>query len=271
MKFRMPIAVLLLAVLLSAILPAAVTEAAVNMLSSTAQKQFDKTKAGMTSTDAAKLQASYQSFVQQQNSIAAQDTRIKSASKANDDKESELRQKIRTIDKAKLEALERKVAQLKNAYQPLFNQYAAAQAELKAARKYGIKELTAAVQLKVDLFEISVKSAKEEIRAAQAALTSAKAAANDKMKRLRGQLDAITEEEKRISVEKSAISQLNKQKSEEWSDLLYALRSYDGKTSIRSLATLNGIAKQIADRQVKIEGCEKKIAEVNKTVSNQLS
>jgi hypothetical protein len=271
MKFRMPIVTLLLAVMLSAVLPAAVTEAAVNTLSATAQKQFDKTKAALASADAVKLQASYQSFVQQQNTITERDTKIKSASKINDDKESELRQKIRVIDKTKLDGLERKVTQLKNAYQPLFNQYDAAKATLKAARKYGIKELTAAVQLKVDLLEISVKNAKEEIRAAQNALSSAKAAANDKMKRLRSQLDAITAEEKRISVEKAAISQLNKQKSQEWSDLLYALRTYNGKTSLRSLTALNNVVKQINDRQVKIEGYEKKIAEVNRTVSNQMS
>ncbi|MCM3631179.1 hypothetical protein M3194_28090 [Paenibacillus glycanilyticus] len=271
MKFRIPAMTLLLAFLLSAVLPAAVTEAAVNALSATSQKQFDKTKAGMASADASKLQASYQGFVQQQNAVVERDARIKTAGKANDDRESELRQKIRLIDKAKLETLDKKVAQLKNYYQPLFNQYEAAKAELKAARKFGIKELTAAVQLKVDLLEISVKSAKEEIRAAQTALSTAKTSANDKMKRLRSQLDAITEEEKRISVEKSAISQLNKQKSEEWSDLLYALRTYDGKTALRSLTTLNSVVKQMTDRQVKIESYEKKIAEVNKTVANQLA
>ncbi|ACT03242.1 hypothetical protein [Paenibacillus sp. JDR-2] len=271
MTFRMPAAALLLAMLLSAILPAAVAEAAVHSLSATAQKQFDKTKAGLTSADAAKLQSLYQSFVQQQTVIGDKDTRIKTTAKTNDEKESELRQKIRLIDKAKLDSLDKKVAQLKNYYQPLFNRYEAAQAELKAARKFGIKELTAAVQLKVDLLEISVKSAKEEIRAAQSALSSAKSSASDKMKRLRGQLDAITEEERKISVAKSAISQQNKQKSAEWSDLLYALRSYDGKTSIRSLTTLTTVAKQITDQQVKIEGYEKKIADINKTVAGQLN
>lgn len=270
MKIRMPAAALLLTFLLTVLLPAAVTEAAVSTLSATAQKQFDKTKAGLASSDGAKLQSLYQSFVQQQTAVQNRDARLKSTAKINNDKESELRQKIRLIDKAKLEALDKKIAQLKKSYQPLFNQYEAAQAELKAARKFGIKELTAAVQLKVDLLEISAKSAKEDIRAAQTALAAAKAAANDKMKRLRGQLDAIKEEEKRISVEKSAISQLNKQKSEEWSDLLYALRSYDGTTSLRSLATLNGVVKQIADRQARIEGYEQKIASINRTVSGQL-
>ncbi|GLX65697.1 hypothetical protein [Paenibacillus glycanilyticus] len=270
MKTRLPAVALLLTLILSALLPTAIADAAVNVLSATAQKQFDKTKAGMASADASKLQALYQSFVQQQNTIGYQDTRMKAAAATNDSKESELRQKIRLIDKAKLDALDKKITQLKSYYQPLFNRYEAAQAELRTARKFGIKELTAAVQLKVDLLEISVRSAKEEIRSAQSGLSTAKTAANDKMKRLRAQLDAITDEERKVSIAKTAISQLNKQKSSEWSDLLYALRSYDGNTSLRSLTTLSSVAKQIIDQQTKIDGYERKIADINKSVAIQL-
>lgn len=270
MKFRMFTAALFLTVLLSALLPAAVTEAAVNTLSATSQKQFDKTKAALSSSDAAKLQSLYQSFLQQQNAIGDRDTRLKATSKTNDDRESEIRQKIKLIDKAKLDALDRRVTQLKQYYEPLFDKYAVAQAELKAARKYGIKELTAAVQLKVDLLEIAVKGAKEEIRTAQNTLSSAKSSASDKMKRLRTQLDAIDTQEQQGSTAKSAISQLNKQKSAEWSDLLYALRSNDGKTATRSLTTLVSVVQQISAQQIKIESYENKIAAINKSVSNQL-
>ncbi|MWC29066.1 hypothetical protein GON22_13270 [Paenibacillus sp. MMS18-CY102] len=271
LRARVPIATALLAFLLLFIpLALPLAEAAIEQLSATAQKQFDKTKASAIPADSSKLQKLYDTFILLQQQNADRDTRIKAASKQNDDNEKALRQRIQLIDKAKIERLANNAEAAKASYQPLFEQYAVAAAQLKAAKKLGSKGLIAILELQTDLLEISVNVAKADIRGAEAELKTAKTNASNTMKRLRDQLKAIDTEEKVIAPERSAISQLNKQKSSEWSDFAYALRGSDAKSAIRSLATLETVQQDIAKRQRTIEGCEIRIAAVIKSVSGQI-
>ncbi|GFN31068.1 hypothetical protein [Paenibacillus xylaniclasticus] len=256
--------------IVSALLPMPSVHAAIYQLSSTSMKQFDRIKAASTQTNASKLQSLYDDFLQLQSENAARDAKLKATSKQNDEYESALRKRISSIDKVKIEQLAIKVQQTKDRYQPLFNRYAAATAELKAAKKLGVKELTAAAQLQKDLLEISVKAAKADIASAEAELKTAKSSASAAMKRLRSQLDAIKKEEQRITPERSAVSQLNKQKSAEWSDLLYALRTNDAASAKKSLTTLGNLLRELADRQKKIVGYETRITAILDSVSSQL-
>ncbi|WP_127530630.1 hypothetical protein [Paenibacillus kobensis] len=269
-NLRFLCAAILVIGILSFTLPMPSVHAAAHQLSATSQKQFDRIKSSSTQANSAKLQSLYNDFQVLQSQNAARDTRVKTAGKQNDANESALRKRISAIDKSKIEQLTVKAQQTKDRYQPLFNRYAAASAELKAAKKLRVKELTAAMQLQKDLIEIAVKAAKADIASAEANLKTAKSSAGAAMKRLRGQLDAITKEEQRLVPERSAISQLNKQKSEEWSDLLYALRGSDASSAIRSLTTLGNLLREMADRQKKMEDGEARIAAVILSVSNQI-
>ncbi|EFM11697.1 conserved hypothetical protein [Paenibacillus curdlanolyticus YK9] len=264
------LAAMLAVVMVSVPLALPIAEAAAEQLTSTAQKQFDKTKAAAVPADAATLQRLYDTFILLQQQNAERDTRLKAASKQNDDNEKTLRQRIQLIDKAKIEKLASKVETVKASGQPIFDQYALAVVQLKAAKKLGSKTLIAFMELQADLLEIRAKAAKAEIQAAEAELKQAKTNASSMMKRLRDQLAAIDKEEKAISPERSAISQLNKQKTSEWSDFTYALRGSDAKSAIRSLTTLQSVLQDIAQRQGTVEGCEIRIAAVIKTVSSQL-
>ncbi|GMK42833.1 hypothetical protein PCCS19_58930 [Paenibacillus sp. CCS19] len=267
---RLIVPVLLLLTLVCSLLPAPSAHAATQSLSITAQKQFDKMKAAAAAADSTKLQSLYSSFVQGQDQNNARDTRLKTTSKQNDTNETALRSRIKSIDQAKIDLLARKLKQTKDSYQPLFDKYAAATASLKAAKKLGSKTLIAAVQLQVDLLAITVKAAKADISYADTEYKQAKATAAATIKRLRDQLAAIDKEEQLISPQKSAISQLNKQKSAEWSDFLYALRTGDSKNAIRSLTSLSSILNETAQRLATIEGCETRIAAIIKSVSNQV-
>lgn len=262
--------VMLLLSLACALLPASSAYAATQSLSVTAQKQFDKMKTSATTADSAKLQSLYSSFVQGQDQNNARDARLKTTSKQNDTDETALRSRIKGIDQAKIDNLARKLQKTKDGYQPLFDQYAAAAASLKAAKKLGSKTLNAALQLQVDLLEISVKAAKADIKTVDAELKLAKSNASATIKRLRDQLAAINKEEQLIAPQKSAVSQLNKQKSAEWSDFLYSLRGGDSKNAIRSLTLLGSVLNETAQRLATMEACEARIAAIIKSVSNQV-
>ncbi|PWV92491.1 hypothetical protein DFQ01_13552 [Paenibacillus cellulosilyticus] len=267
---RLTAPVILLLAMLCSLLPAPSAHAAAQTLSATAQKQFDKMKAAATAADSAKLQSLYNTYVQVQAQNNARDTKLKATSKQNDTDETALRSRIKAIDQAKIEQLERKLKQTKEGYQPLFDKYAATAASLKAAKQLGSKTLIAAMQLQVDLLEISVKAAKADIKNVDAAWKQAKADATATIKRLRDQLAAIDKEEKLITPQKSAITQLNKQKSSEWSDFLYALRTGDSKNAIRSLTSLGSVLNETAQRLATIEACEARIAAIIKSVSSQV-
>ncbi|MBD3917441.1 hypothetical protein H8B09_01640 [Paenibacillus sp. PR3] len=262
--------VMLLLSLVCVLLPASSAYAATQALSVTAQKQFDKMKTSATTADSAKLQSLYSSFVQGQDQNNARDARLKATSKQNDTDETALRTRIKVIDQTKIDNLERKLKKTKDGYQPLFDQYTAATASLKAAKKLGSKTLNAALQLQVDLLEISVKAAKADIKAVDAEYKQAKSNATATIKRLRDQLAAINKEEQLIAPQKSAVSQLNKQKSAEWSDFLYSLRSGDSKNAIRSLTLLGSVLNETAQRLATMEACEARIAAIIKSVSNQV-
>jgi len=253
-----------------ALLPMPSVHASVQQLSSTSQKQFDRIKASSAQANAAKLQTLYNDFQSLQNQNAVRDARVKAAAKQNDANEAALRKQISLIDKTKIDRLAVKAQQTKDRYQPLFHRQAAAAAELKAVKKLGSKPLTAAMQLQKDLIEIAVKAAKADIAGAEAELKAAKSVASAAMKRLRGQLDAIAKEEQRISTERTAISQLNKQKTAEWSDLLYALRGGDSGSVNRSLTTLGNLLRDTAVRQSRMEEGEARIAAVIRSVASQL-
>jgi hypothetical protein len=262
--------VILLLALLCVLLPASPAHAATQKLSATAQKQFDKMKLAATAADSAKLQSLYSSFVRLQDQNNARDTKLKATSKQNDTEEKALRSRIKSIDQAKIVQLARKLKQTKASYQPLFDKYAAATASLKAAKKLGSKTLTAAMQLQVDLLAIAVKAAKADIKSADAAWKQAKADAAATIKQLREQLAAIDKQEQLIAPQKSAISQLNKQKSAEWSDFLYTLRTGDSHNAIRTLTSLGSVLNETAKRQAVIETCEMRIAAIIKSVSSQV-
>lgn len=267
---RLIIPVMLLLALLCTLLPAPSAHAATQTLSATAQKQFDKMKAAATAADNTKLQTLYNSFIQVQNQNNARDTKLKTTSKQNDTDETALRSRIKSIDQAKIAQLERKLQQTKASYQPLFDKYAAAAASLKAVKQLGSKTLTAAMQLQVDLLEITVKAAKADIKNVDTAWKQAKTDAAATIKRLRDQLAAIDKEEKLIAPQKSAITQLNKQKSAEWSDFLYDLRTGDSKNAIRSLTSLGSVLNETSQRLATIEVCETRIAAIIKSVSSQV-
>jgi|GEM_PF-1079121 len=262
--------VMLLLILACTLLPAPSAYAAAHKLSVTGQKQFDRMKSAATAADSAKLQSLYNSFMQNQDQNIARDARLKTTSKQNDNDETALRSRIKTIDKAKIDNLARKLQKTKDGYQPLFDQYAAATASLKAAKKLGSKTLNAVLQLQVDLLAISVKAAKADIKTVDAELKQAKASAAATIKRLRDQLAAINKEEQLIAPQKSAVSQLNKQKSAEWSDFLYSLRVGDSKNAIRSLTLLGSVLNATAQRLATMEACEARIAAIIKSVSNQV-
>lgn len=253
--------VLLFACFVWGLAPAA-THAAAIELTAPVKADFDKTVAAAGVSDAAKLKQAYPSL----QALLAEDLQLEGQIKAlhygNEEALGSVRKAIRDIDAAKLDKLGKEVAQLKAKYEPLFDDYTALNKQIAVAKKLGSKTLNAALKLQADAMKVATQLAHETIRAKEATLKAAKAAAAAKIKAARttlGETDAIKTQIKAL---KSAASLPRKSQSPVWTDFKYAIKKQDARSAGNALSTLVGLGKQVSEKQRQTLDAEKKIAAV---------
>ena len=257
--------------MLCSLIAAASVFAADPALTVTQKKSYDKTLAAADSTSAAKLKQQYGEFELLLKTSREWDQKIESLHKSNTDKEAALRKRIGQIDAAKLDKLKQACEQAKSHYQKLNELYRSAKQQLAAAKKSKNKLLISVFQAQVNGLKLTVQLAQQDRQSKEATYRTASQAAQAKMKKIRGVLSGIDPIQVQIRAAKTALKAPKNSRSEVWNSFKKSLTKQDAATAIRLLSTVNGLSRQLIDRQQHIYELESKIDGLNRTAETQLN
>jgi len=257
--------------MLCSLIAAAPVFAADPALTVTQKKSYDKTLTAADSASAAKLRQQYGEFESLLKSSREWDQKIDQLHKTNTDKEASLRKRIGQIDAAKLDKLKQACEQAKSHYQRLNELYRSAKQQLTVAKKSKNKLLISIFQAQVDGLKLTVQLAKQDRQSKESAYRTASQSAQAKMKKIRGTLSGIDPIQVQIRAAKAALKAPKNSRSEVWTGFKKSLTKQDAANAVRLLSTVNGLTRQLIDRQQHIYELESKIEALNRTAETQLN
>ncbi|MBO9597222.1 MAG: hypothetical protein J7559_05305 [Cohnella sp.] len=270
LRMRRTVLLLLFGVSVWSAVPAAMQAAAVE-LSAPIKADFDKTVAAADAGMAAKLKQLYPALQASLNEDLQLMAQIKAQRYANEQALLALRKEIRVIDGAKLDKLKAEVAQMKAKYKPLFDEYTALNKQIAVIRKLKSKLLNDALRIQADAMKVATQLARDNIRAKEAELKNAKAAASAKIKAARDTLGETDTLKVKIKSLNGAAALPRKSQSPVWTDFKYAIKKSETRSALNALETLTSLAKQVADKQREVLAAEKKIAAVIAKTKTQIA
>lgn len=257
--------------LLCSLIAAASAYAADPTLTANQKKAFDKMLAAADSATAAKLKQQYGEFESLLKAGGDWNQKIDRLHKANSDKEASLRKRIGQIDAAKLAKLKQAYEQAKTRYQQLNGLYRSAKQQLAIAKKSKNLFLTGIFQAQADSLKLTVELARQDRKNKESVYRTASRAAQIKMKKIRGVLSGIDPIQVQIRAAKSALKAPKNSRSEVWGSFKKTLTKQDAATAARLLATVNGLTRQLIERQQQIYAWENKIDGLNHSAESQLN
>lgn len=246
----------LIAALLLAVFFSTAAGAASRELSATQNKAFDKMTAAAGRTLETKLNKQYGDWLALQQQDRNRDAEIKALQQTNDEALKMMRQQIMRIDAEQNERLKKQVDDAKTRYKPLLEQYASVNRQMAALKPLQSKTLNTMLRLQADSLKIPVQLAKQEIKAKENALKTAKADTSAKQKKVRDILKEIEPIEEKIKIEKSAASEAKKLLEVDWKAFTPLIKQGDADGSTKSLAgLLSGLNRIVGHKnnQYKLE------------------
>lgn len=239
-------------------------------LSATMKKSLDQLTAAADIEQAKKLSASYQLILTLQQQEQKLDPEIKLLHTNHQTAETNLRQRIKQIDSTKITKLSTQVQQAKDRYQPLYSSYTLLNKQIESARKIKNNPLTPILRAQADQMKLLVQIAREDVRAKEKALKTAKEAASNQMKAIRDKLKAIDPVETKIKAKRTSITALNKLTSSHKNVVNQAIKAKDVKKTQTSLNQLISHINQIIQLKQDILQLEKDIAGIISNAASQL-
>ncbi|KOP68848.1 hypothetical protein AMS62_29075 [Bacillus sp. FJAT-18019] len=234
------------------------------------QAQFNATTDKAGGTTRTKLIKQYNDFKSEQKQAMDWDDRISALHYANEAKISEVRKRIKDIDKDKIRRLEEQLQTAKAKSQPLFDSYTRLNKQITAAKQLKDKTLSKMLQSQANGMKIVVTLARQDIRNKQAALTAAKKDKSAKAAKIRSILSDIDPYKSKIKGDKSAISTPNKLLSTEWKNFKAAVKANDAVRTSDILKKLLTLSSQILTKKKSIYNYEQKIESIIARAQNQL-
>jgi uncharacterized cupredoxin-like copper-binding protein len=229
----------------------------------------DAVKASLTKTAQAaggakqtKLMKQYDDLASLQKQSADWDSKTSTLHYSNETILSSLRKKIKDIDADKIIKLEDQVKQTKAKYQPLFTTYSSLTKQATAAKSLKDKTLYKALRGQADVLKITVDLARQDIRAKETSLKTAKTDKSRKATQVRSILSEIDPLKTKIKSERSLQSTPNKSITTEWTNFKGAAKKGDADRSSDSLARLLTLSGQVSTYKQNIYNLEVKISAV---------
>jgi len=251
-----------LALILLLVSTAPAAYAAVFELPVTIKAAFDKMAAAADQTTSSKLKTGYSSLIAVQKQDIEWDDKINALHYSNEEKLITVKQRMKSIDAAKIAKLEEEVKKTEEKYKPLFALHDSLTKQLSRAKSAKNKTLTAMLQSQTDASKLAVKIAKDNIKSKKDALKDAKTAASIKSKAIKATLTEVDKLKVKIKAAKSSVSSIKKQFTAETNTLKTAVRNSDSSSSLKSLNRLSGYMTQIIEQKKKIHGYETEISAI---------
>ena len=256
MKSRI-ITVLCAIVMILMIVPT--VSAATLEVSNTTKTALAKMIQSADSTLAKKITTNFDDLMSIQKDNEKWDELIKTLDNNNDEDLSAIKKQIKLINADKLSKLQAQLDQAKEKLKPLNTLSKSLNGQLATAKKLKNKNLTTLLQIQSESVKIAIEFAKADINNKEKILKAAKDETTQKVQSIRNTLTGIDPIEAQIKTKKTAISDLNKQVSAEWSSFLQTVKKGTPKTTLESLASLVSLSRKINDHKKTIHQSEKQI------------
>jgi len=260
----------IIAVLLLVVCCSTAAEAASYELSATVKRSFDTMSAAAGGTLKTKLNKQYDDWLALQQKDRGRDAEIKELHRANSETLKLVRRQIMQIDAGQNARLKQQVDDTKARYKPLLDMYTSVNKQIAAAKPLQIKTLNTMLRLQADSLRIPVQLAKQDIKAKESALKTAKSGTTDKQRKVRETLKEIDPLQEKMKAEKSAASEAKKLLEAEWKAFAPLVKQGDADSSTKSLAVLLSRLNQIVDRKTNQYDLEKRISAVIAKARKQL-
>ncbi|MCR2804157.1 hypothetical protein [Paenibacillus soyae] len=228
----------------------------------TAKTAFDQMVEEANSKTANELEQSYAELQALQQQEIGLDSRISALHYQNEERDASIRKRIRTIDSAKISALEAELSQTEKKFEPLFELYKSHKAQLSIAKATKNKDLIAIANAQAEITKSAVQAANAVIDAQEASLKKAKSDASAKMKTIRGILETADAHETRIKSAKSTASSVKKLFTTESKVLVQNVRKKDAAAASLSLARMLIYERQILIQKANAHYYEQQISAV---------
>ncbi|GAA3402102.1 hypothetical protein ACFFNY_35460 [Paenibacillus hodogayensis] len=245
-------------------------EAASYELPVTHKTAFDKMTEAAGSALKAKLSKQYADFLALQQQDQNRDQEMKTLQQANNDALDDVRRQIKLIDAEPIERLRKQAESTKERYKPLLEMYTAVNQQIAAFKPLKNKELNTMLSLQAASMKVPVQLAKQDIKAKESALQTAKASATAKQKKVRDALEAIEPLKDKIKTEKASASRVKKWLDEDWKTFKPIVKQGDAAGSAQSLTTLLSRLGQIVSHKQAVCELEKKIGTVIAKAKTQI-
>ncbi|MBP1994052.1 hypothetical protein [Paenibacillus eucommiae] len=223
---------------------------------------LDKTTAAANSATASKINTLYSELITLQTQDRSWDDKIKAIHYKNEEAIILLRKQIKLIDAEKLSKLEIQVNQTRERYKPLFALSTSINQQIKTAKSLKNKNLNTFLQAQATSIKIAVQLARQDIKAKESALKSAKDSTAKTIKRLRGMLAETDPIHVQIKAERSKITVPKKNISTEWKNFNQAIKKSNATSSLNSLTSLVTHSRQVNGYKQKIHTLELKIGDI---------
>lgn len=263
------LATLFVLIIMTFMITSTVSAAAIKV-SNTTKTALDKMIESADTAQAKKIKASYDDLMSLQKDNEKLDDLIKALDNNNDTDLSAVKKQIKTINADKLSRLEAQVNQAKDKLKPLNSLSKSLSGQIASAKKLKNKSLTSLLQIQSDSVKLAIQIAKIDITNKEKTLKAAKEETANKVKTIRNTLNSIDPIKTQIKTKKTAISDLNKQVSTEWSSFIKTVKKGTPKTTFESLASLAALSRKINDHKKVIHQYEKQINSVILKAKSQI-
>ncbi|MBB6731780.1 hypothetical protein [Cohnella zeiphila] len=230
--------------------------------SATTKAGWDKLVADADAARAAKLKSMAAELASLQQQEASLDARIQSAHDANAKETDAVRQRIKTINAAKLSAMATQTKQVRSRNQPILDQYTKLNKQISTARSLGSKTIRSALQTEANLLKPLVQIARDNIRNQTAAEKSLKDATSKTAKTIRATLAGADSSKKQIAAEKKSVTSNKASISSSMKTFNQAVKKKDPAGASSSLSSILSYYRQLNGHKEKIYGHERDIAAI---------
>ncbi|RUS42889.1 hypothetical protein [Cohnella sp. AR92] len=237
-------------------------EAASVELSPTIQTAWGKLVAFANDNQSAKLAAQMTNFRSLQTQENSLDAKIQSLHYSNEEELTLVKNRIKTINAAKIAALEAKVKKTEEKYQPLLDNYKLLTKQISAANALGSKTLKKALQAQADLLKPAVALAKADIKARKDELKAEKEATAKIASAIRSTLAEIDTVKVQIRAAKSGAQSSKSALSSLLKTFNAAVKKPDVSGASSTLSSMQTLYAKLIEHKQKNYAYEQKITTI---------
>lgn len=237
-------------------LPLQVSAASTAEFSPSLRTAYDRVVSGASGSVAAELRAQDERLQALRNQEREVDASVLELHRGNDDLLLSIQARSKELDKDKLTALEKDVADSKDRYKLVYSFQGSLSKQLSAAKKLKNKTLASSLQLQWETVKAAAELTRAQARAKEELLSKAKTDKSKKLKELRSKLAEADKLKVRIQTSKSDGVKTGKQITAGLKSLASTAKKGDAGQTLASVSSLAAYSSKLLDQKRSVAGLE---------------